>query len=730
MKKRFFALLLAVCIACTMLVMPASAGGSNTAVQAAVMLGGLDSGQDAGAALTRGQLAKLLAAFSSYRESAAAGNTSGALFTDVAGSDPLAAPIRIAVQQGWMSGYSDGSFRPSNTVTLEEACAAVLNLLGYDVTTLNDTFPTAQLNKARELGLRSDLAAGQGDTLTIADGALLLYNALTAQTAEGETYGSTLGLTVTDGQVDVSSVLLEDVEGPFVADGSSQLPFEPEAVYRNDEVTNSASLHTYDVYYYNVNARTLWIYTTKAAGRITAVSPSASAPTSVTVAGTEYTIGSSQAASALSSLNGGGVGQVVTLLLGMDDEVVRVLTGSEADQVFYGVVQDSSRSLIEDNGADVLQNVTVACTDGVTRTVQVDKSLNYPAGWLVEITVDENGESIRSIDEKHTSGAFNSGSTALGGTALAEDVEILDTTGEGMAGTIRPSRLSGVTLASDDVRYYTTNEAGEIDRLILDNVTGDLWTYGVLDDVRNLTDAAAAAIDGTSGSDTGSSGSSLSTLADSILPTTSEILYGIIDGSILSTFWESLTSSPSSSLSTLADSILPTTSEILYGIIDGSILSTFWESLTSSPSSIASWLLSAASDSTTGPLSSVLGWLGDGASYVCYIDGENTALNTSVKYPVVAGGIAVGKNASDEVTSMRQLMPVLIDGLGAASATSGGTRYETADDMQVYLWYKGQYFATTLSQVNPEEYYLIGWRDNMCCAAGNKIRVLVAVKKD
>ena len=691
MKKRFFALLLAVCIACTMLVMTASAGGSNTAVQAAVMLGGLDSGQDAGAALTRGQLAKLLAAFSSYRESAAAGNTSGALFTDVAGSDPLAAPIRIAVQQGWMSGYSDGSFRPSNTVTLEEACAAVLNLLGYDVTTLNDTFPTAQLNKARELGLRSDLAAGQGDTLTIADGALLLYNALTAQTAEGETYGSTLGLTVTDGQVDVSSVLLEDVEGPFVADGSTQLPFEPEAVYRNDEVTNSASLHTYDVYYYNVNARTLWIYTTKAAGRITAVSPSASAPTSVTVAGTEYTIGSSQAASALSSLNGGGVGQVVTLLLGMDDEVVRVLTGSEADQVFYGVVQDSSRSLIEDNGADVLQNVTVACTDGVTRTVQVDKSLNYPAGWLVEITVDENGESIRSIDEKHTSGAFNSGSTALGGTALAEDVEILDTTGEGMAGTIRPSRLSGVTLASDDVRYYTTNEAGEIDRLILDNVTGDLWTYGVLDDVRNLTDAAAAAIDGTSGSDTGSSGSSLSTLADSILPTTSEILYGIIDGSILSTFWESLTSSPSS---------------------------------------IASWLLSAASDSTTGPLSSVLGWLGDGASYVCYIDGENTALNTSVKYPVVAGGIAVGKNASDEVTSMQQLMPVLIDGLGAASATSGGTRYETADDMQVYLWYKGQYFATTLSQVNPEEYYLIGWRDNMGCAAGNKIRVLVAVKKD
>ena len=50
--------------------------------------------------------------------------------------------------------------------------------------------------------------------------------------------------------------------------------------------------------------------------------------------------------------------------------------------------------------------------------------------------------------------------------------------------------------------------------------------------------------------------------------------------------------------------------------------------------------------------------------------------------------------------------------------------------MQVYLWYKGQYFATTLSQVDPEHYYLIGWRDAMGCAAGGRIRVLVAVKKD
>ena len=688
MKKRIFALLLALCTACTLLVMPASAGSANTAVQAAVMLGGADSGQDTAAALTRSQLARLLAAFSSYRESAA---SAGSLFTDVGGTDAAAPAIRTAVSQGWMSGYSDGSFRPDQAVTLEEGCSAVLKLLGYDVTALSGSFPDAQLNKARELGLRDGIAAQPGEALTFAEGAQLLYNALSAATAGGEVYGSTLGFAVTDGQVDVSSVLMEKVEGPFVSDGNTQLPFAPEAVYRNEEAAASAELRQYDVYYYNENARTLWIYDVKAAGRITAVAPSAAAPTSVTVAGVEYAIGTSEAASALSSLNGGGVGQVVTLLLGMDDEVVRVLTGAEADQVFYGVVQSSARSLTETNGADVLQQVTVACTDGVTRTVNVDKSLSFPAGWLVEIMVDENGESIRTLGEKQTAGTFSADGAALGDTPLAADVEILDTTGEGMAGTVRPSRLAGVTLAGDDVRYYTTNENGEIDRLVLDNVTGDLWTYGVLDDTRNLTDAAAAALDG--GTGTAESGSA-------------------------------------GSLSSLADSILPSTSEILYGIIDGSILSSFWESLTSSPSSIASWVLGAAADSTSGPLSSVLGWLSKGASYVCIIDGENATLNTAVKYPVVAGGIAVGRNVSGEVTSMRQLAPVLLDGLGAASATSNGVRYETADEMQVYLWYKGQYFATTLSQVDPEHYYLIGWRDAMGCAAGGRIRVLVAVKKD
>ena len=704
MKKRFLAFLLALSIAASLLVMPASAAGSNAAVQAAVALGGMTTEQAAqpDTPLTRGQLARLLTAFSSYRESVAAQGSTGTLFSDVNSSSADGPYIRVAVQQGWLSGYLDGSFRPDNAVTLEEACTAVLKLLGYDVTALSGTFPAAQLNKASSLGLRSSISASQGSTLTLAEGAQLVYNALTASTSDGQVYGSTIGFTVTDGQVDVSSIVMDNLQGPFVASANTVLPFVPASIYRNDSVVSSADLSAYDVYYYSESAHTLWVYSRKAAGRITAVSPTASAPTAVTVAGTTYTIGSSSAAATLSSLNGGGVGQVVTLLLGMNDEVVSVLTGDEADAVFYGVVQSSSRSLTEENGADVQQEVSVLCTDGTARTVHVDKSLNYVAGTLVEVSVTADGESVEKLESRSTSGTISDDASALGSTPLAENAEILDTTSEGVAGTVVPSRLSRVTLSNSDVRYYTTNENGQIDRLILSNVTGDLYTYAVLDDVKNLTTTVGDKVDSKVKSSLTDSDNSTTTT------TTSKS-----DGQIVSD---------------VKDIVLPTTSEILWGIVDGSIGSTLWQSLTSSTGSLASYVLNLAADNTSGAVSSVLSWVAKGAAYSCYVDGKAVSYQTSVKYPVLAGGIAVSTSPSGTVKSMVQLVPINIDKLGAASAMSGSKRYELADDMQVYLWYKGQYYATTLSQVNAEDYHLIGWYDSLGCAAGGKLRVLIAVK--
>ena len=713
MKKRILAFLLAVSIAVSVLVLPVSAASiNNTALQTAITLGAVPTGQELGANVTRGAFAKMLVSFSTYRESVDAQGTVGTLYRDVPGNSQWAPYIRIAVQQGWMNGYTDGSFRPDNTVTLEEACAAVLKLLSYKTTDLTGSFPQAQLNKAQQIGLRDQLTCTQGQAMTYEQCTLLLYNALRANTASGSAYGSSLGFTVSNGQVDTSSVLLKSRKGPFVAEEGTQLPFTPVSVYRNDKTSASAELNKYDVYYYSESLQTVWIYTRRAAGRITAVSPSASAPTALTVAGSTYSLGSAAVASKISTLNGGGVGEVVTLLLGMDNEVADVITGEEADSVFYGVVQTANRSLVEDNGADVLQKISVMCTDGIIRTVNIDKSLNYPTGWLVEISVTPEGEQVTAIESKSVSGTINETATALGDYALADDVQILDTTSEGLAGTVRPSRIAGTKLNALAVRYYTLNEQGQIDRLILNDVTGDLWKYGVLDDVKNLAVNASSILGTLTGSGSSGSGSSSSGNSSSSSGSTGS------------------TTNTTTVTDDLRSVLVPTTSEILWGVIDGSLLSTVWNRITSSSGSLLSIGLKQLADITGQPMSTILNFVGGGATYICYINGSQASFSTSVKYPVLAGGLAVRQNVNGTVKAIIQLMPMKIDKVGAASVMSNGIRYETADDMQVYLWYKGQYYATKLSEVNSEGYYLTGWYDNFGCAAGKRVRVIVAVKRD
>lgn len=698
MKKRILAFLLAVSIAVSMLAMPAAAVQNNTAVQMALTLGAMDNAQTTqlNAPVTRGAFARMLTAFSNYRDSVSAQGTVGTLFADVPSDSANAPYVRIAVQNGWMNGYTDGSFRPDNAVTLEEACTAVLKLLGYKMTELSGAFPQAQLNKASQLGLRTNLNCGQGQPMNYQDCSVLLYNALTANTSGGGSYGASLGFTVTDGQVDPSSVMMASLKGPFIAAEGAVLPFEPLTVYRNDKASSSAQLDPYDVYYYSESLQSVWIYTRRAAGRITAVSPSASAPTSVTVAGVPYQIGSADVAAQISSLNGGGVGEVVTLLLGMNNVAAGIVTGAAADDVYYGVVSSASRSLVEENGADVLQTVSVVCTDGITRSVRVDKSMNFPKSWLVEVRVTPEGETVTGIANKSLSGKFDLENSMLGSTPLADDVEILDTTTGGAAGTVRPSRLSGVNLNGLDVRYYTLNEKGQIDRLILNDVTGDLWKYGVLNDIQTVA----------------GNWSQISALVDALVnnkaPEKDETPLG----------------------DQVAGVLVPTTSEILWGVVNGTLADTLWEKLTTNTGPLLSIGIRQLAQLTGTPFSTLLDFMGQGAYYICYVNGQPAAYSTSIKYPVIAGGVAVSQESNGNVANMAQLMPLKIDKIGAATVQSGSKRVELADMPQVYLWYKGQYYPTKLSAVNSEDYTLTGWYDNFGAAAGKKVRVIIAVKKD
>ncbi len=477
MKKRIIPMALALCLLSSLFcteAMAVSSSAKQETLQALGIITEANSNQ-----VTRAQFAQMLVAASEYKDSVSGYGSS--LFKDLKGDHWASGYVRVAVEQGWMSGFLDGTFRPDQAITLEEGCVALLKVLGYDASTLKGSYPMAQLSKAGSVGLLDDVSASQGTKLTRQDCVNLFYNLLTAKTNSGMVYGPTLGYTVTNGQVDYSALVTADTKGPYVAESSTlSLPFTSGTVYYNGAVSSLSNVQKYDVYYYNANMNTVWVYHDRVTGTLTGVSPNKAAPTAVTVAGVSYSIETSEASYQLSSQGSFQEGDMVTLLLGMNGEVVQAIDAVENEAIYYGVVVSSTKgastaSTSSSSTASAQSTTQVACTDGVVRTFY--HSGTASVGRLVTVSTTQSGTKVRSLSTKRLEGTVSKDGTTFAGYDFASGVEILDTDDDGGYARIYPSRLAGAKLSGDDVRCYTLDANGDIDRMVLRNVTGDTQDY-------------------------------------------------------------------------------------------------------------------------------------------------------------------------------------------------------------------------------------------------------------
>ena len=620
-RHRLSALLLVFALALPLGAIRAEAVSESTAIEAIQALG-IITGDESGNlnltdSVTRAEFVTMMTAASSYKDSIGTG-AGVSLFRDVKSDHWASQYIRLAVEQEWMVGFVDGTFRPDNPISLEEGCTALLKLLGYQSSDLVGAYPSAQLTKASSVGLLDDLDVSQGDTLTRQDCVMLFYNLLVSENSSGTVYGTTLGYTITNGEVDYSSLVAADTKGPYVAEsGSLSLPFSTDGatIYRNGTLSSLASVQQYDVYYYNANLRTVWIYSDKVSGTLTALSPSSAAPTSVTVAGGTYELGTSTAVYKCSSQGEFSTGDLVTLLLGMNGEVVDVVSLEDAETTYYGVVissqRTSSTSDTSSGSASLQVETQVACTDGTARTFYTSGTTAYSTGRLVSVVLSDTGTTIRSLSSESLSGTVSQDGSSFAGYDFAADVEILDTDDTGGYVRIYPSRLAGERLSASDVIYYTLDEAGDIDRLILDEATGDTLNYIYITDEE--------------------------------------------------------TSSQDFSVS---------------------------------------------------------------GTYTYYQNGESRTFSGDKIYSVSVGG-AVLWEEDGEVTAMRQLSSVRLTELSDLSAMADNQTYRLAEDVQVILRGTGSdgYYASSLSEIDAEQYSLQGWYDNLGCSAGGRIRIIVATPK-
>ena len=205
--KKFINALLAFVLVFAMAV-PAFAAEDSAQAEAATRLQNLDilKGYEDGSLgldkdITRAEFAAVAVRLLGL-ESAAELSKASTAFSDVAASHWASGYVNIAVQQGIIKGYPDGTFKPSQNVSGVEALAMLVRILGYDPA-VTGVWPSNYIVKANEIGLTkkapafsATAPAPRGLVAQFADNALTIDKMIQTTTGTEVTYAVKEGKTL------------------------------------------------------------------------------------------------------------------------------------------------------------------------------------------------------------------------------------------------------------------------------------------------------------------------------------------------------------------------------------------------------------------------------------------------------------------------------------------------------------------------------------------------------
>lgn len=124
--------------------------------------------------VTRAQMAAIICRMLGETENL---STDGDRFTDVPESYWANGYIVKAAELGIIGGYRDGSFKPENAVTYEQAVAIIVRAFGYEKEAVAaGEYPDGYLAIAQSLGLLDHVNVKSGTPLGRGYTAMILYN--------------------------------------------------------------------------------------------------------------------------------------------------------------------------------------------------------------------------------------------------------------------------------------------------------------------------------------------------------------------------------------------------------------------------------------------------------------------------------------------------------------------------------------------------------------------------
>lgn len=255
---------------------------------------------------------------------------------------------------------------------------------------------------------------------------------------------------------------------------SANIPSEYKIV-KNGAVIDPSGLKKYDVVTLDAANRQALVSDTRVSGRYSEGGPTVSYPQEVEVYGNSFRISDSAAA----FFKDMKLKDYITLLFDADGNVAAAYPRSTVSADMQGIV-----TAIDEGKA------TVTLTNGITlRNMDIDK-LEKPTALMGRlVSVSTNGDKAvltrRTLSGK-TSGEWSLSDGKLGSKPVSSRVNVYE---EVLSGApLSRIALSDISLAkvpSSDIRYTVTDSAGTITTVILGDVTGDSWLYGMGSSKRN-----------------------------------------------------------------------------------------------------------------------------------------------------------------------------------------------------------------------------------------------------
>lgn len=280
-------------------------------------------------------------------------------------------------------------------------------------------------------------------------------------------YMSAGGAVVSDDNVLVAKNKPSGTSNPFASLSGGKTP----QIFKNGIPADLTDLRQYDVGTYDAGSNTLFVSDLKLTGLYENAYPNSNAPSTVTVMGAELNV----LPSAIPDLAQFKVGDRMTLLLTTTGQVAGAVSTDVAKSNAVGVAKVTAGG----EGSDGTAEITLL--DGLITLKGSTTGSEKLNGYLVTVSSGRRDYlSLSRVNGKGASGILNLTTNRVGTKALSEGARFFEQVGNGELVEIERSDITVDTVPANKITYVGYDWAGRVDKLVLDDVTGDRYDYGMI----------------------------------------------------------------------------------------------------------------------------------------------------------------------------------------------------------------------------------------------------------